>query len=50
MDPAYQLILVGLGIAAFCTPLIIIKWTVLVPRIRKREKELQDAARTGAEQ
>ncbi|MDR1314443.1 MAG: hypothetical protein LBQ12_12335 [Deltaproteobacteria bacterium] len=39
MDPAYKLMLIGLGIAVFFTPLMIIQWKVIRPRARKAERE-----------
>jgi hypothetical protein len=45
MDPAYFLILIGLGIAVFFTGLRIFMWKVLEPRALKEENDRRAAVR-----
>jgi hypothetical protein len=45
MDPAYFVILIGLGIAVFFTGLRIFMWKVLEPRVLKEENDLKAAVR-----
>jgi hypothetical protein len=45
MDPAYFVMLIGLGIAVFFTGLRIFMWKVLEPRILKEEADRKAAIR-----
>jgi hypothetical protein len=48
MDPAYKVMLFGLGLAVFGTILKIFQLKVVIPRIRKLQQEAASAAQAEA--